>query len=1135
MLKNEYPSFKDFYNDVHGFMPYEWQNELAEEVIVTGVFPDQVEVPTGMGKTSLVDISLWSLGYQLHHGQRRTLGQRIFVAVERQVIVEGISSHVKKLVETLNNPSTVTAKTVADALLSLSIDGIAVKEESFHGTKKSSGEWLNATGVTIVSTTVTQITLRLLGQVPDSSPRVGTVHAGLIAKDGIILIDEPHLVSPQVTTIRQILNSEKGLSQLCIMGATIPNSDHDMFKNVFKFDQTKENNQAKKRTRFKKDLTVKSLGKKSSIKEEAKKIVKEYIKNDQNIRIAIIVNTVKEARELSKTISKTVKSKNYDVITITSEIRGAERPSPDELKEDRQIIVATQTVEAGVDFSSDVLITEIAPIPSIWQRIGRLNRDGLSSIAKGYILIPTEQKMLGTKASRSIYGSDAIYNAAKGLLSFEGNIDACVSEQKNIERKISEYLECEASDLWPPQDTPAQFNKDVIEKIFSLSSSPRVDLDAFLEGIKQTQTSKKVRICWREPVLKDTLEGLKKSVQVLPPLNAETIDAKLDDIRKWLKENENDFIVLGDNEDYKHSINPGDTVVVNASLGGLNHIGFDTSEDGASTVRDLSHVICLNEDAGYNNKFFCLTTQSLTFMGCEFINIHDYYERIEKRNESVIDILNELIETISQATGYGVEIKSIHGVLCARRKPHSSSKETSPLRLDVHLSQVAGTIKDYCSLLKIDETTSSSLLNAGLFHDLGKSNVEFQKMLGNSDFSSPLAKSVLRKFTQTSDLKKGFLHEISGARYASEVKHDKLASWLIYNHHGRFRGVDKNNPETVLLYELHHKLQREHGTYGLLYLEAIVRCADWVSSAYPDYEYEVHEDVRKSLESHFDVSSIYQRSVESSIELRGLLGSHIPSWYAVLGLLYGYKQLYGKECYVKWDRYVPHISISETELRAVLEYIDGKLDLDADYFEALVSGFSNRWENTRQYDTVNIKSHNVHLFYDELNGNVYQNFMASWLQSLAREKKDTDVGKWRFVTPFLPGNSGTFKNEDIPIDVESMVKAITDPFFGWVNDKKSVYNLNLAGSSETVNYYIYKLALFGGGFDTPLVTEGIGSTSKGDRMLPFPNWWVSLEELTLLAYGCCYWDGKCPMEYVFGRSNGEKAKKIGPGAFSFGN
>jgi CRISPR-associated endonuclease/helicase Cas3 len=46
-----------------------------------------------------------------------------------------------------------------------------------------------------------------------------------------------------------------------------------------------------------------------------------------------------------------------------------------------RIVVATQVVEAGLDISAATLLTEAAPWPSIVQRTGRCNRDGLASDA----------------------------------------------------------------------------------------------------------------------------------------------------------------------------------------------------------------------------------------------------------------------------------------------------------------------------------------------------------------------------------------------------------------------------------------------------------------------------------------------------------------------------------------------------------------------------------------------------------------------------------------------------------------------------------------------------------------------------------------------------------------------------------
>ena len=76
---------------------------------------------------------------------------------------------------------------------------------------------------------------------------------------------------------------------------------------------------------------------------------------------------------------------------------------PDDRKEQTQraqkppgtagsIVVATQVLEAGVDLTSDTLITEVAPWSSIVQRAGRCNRDGLAGHAQLFWTIPPGAK-----------------------------------------------------------------------------------------------------------------------------------------------------------------------------------------------------------------------------------------------------------------------------------------------------------------------------------------------------------------------------------------------------------------------------------------------------------------------------------------------------------------------------------------------------------------------------------------------------------------------------------------------------------------------------------------------------------------------------------------------------------------------
>ena len=106
----------------------------------------------------------------------------------------------------------------------------------------------------------------------------------------------------------------------------------------------------------------------------------------------VVCNTVLVAQEVYKAIRKTYTGAS-DVILLTSRFRARERGGNQgrllafETARKRTvtdgtalipglICVSTQVIEAGVDVSARRLWSEIAPWPSMVQRLGRLNRDG---------------------------------------------------------------------------------------------------------------------------------------------------------------------------------------------------------------------------------------------------------------------------------------------------------------------------------------------------------------------------------------------------------------------------------------------------------------------------------------------------------------------------------------------------------------------------------------------------------------------------------------------------------------------------------------------------------------------------------------------------------------------------------------
>jgi len=91
-----------------------------------------------------------------------------------------------------------------------------------------------------------------------------------------------------------------------------------------------------------------------------------------------IFNTVDRAIEVYRRVSRSSGAKS---VLLHSRFRPPDRAArlTEALKpppREGTIVIATQVVEAGVDISAKTLLTELAPWPSLVQRLGRLNRYG---------------------------------------------------------------------------------------------------------------------------------------------------------------------------------------------------------------------------------------------------------------------------------------------------------------------------------------------------------------------------------------------------------------------------------------------------------------------------------------------------------------------------------------------------------------------------------------------------------------------------------------------------------------------------------------------------------------------------------------------------------------------------------------
>ncbi|MEI7938218.1 MAG: CRISPR-associated endonuclease Cas3'', partial [Verrucomicrobiota bacterium] len=100
-------------------------------------------------------------------------------------------------------------------------------------------------------------------------------------------------------------------------------------------------------------------------------------KHVQGTLTLVVVNTVARAREIFAALRKLDIGQDR-LALVHSRFRAADRADQQAklLAEGDRIVVATQAVEAGVDVSARLLVTELAPWSSLVQRFGRCNRRG---------------------------------------------------------------------------------------------------------------------------------------------------------------------------------------------------------------------------------------------------------------------------------------------------------------------------------------------------------------------------------------------------------------------------------------------------------------------------------------------------------------------------------------------------------------------------------------------------------------------------------------------------------------------------------------------------------------------------------------------------------------------------------------
>ena len=324
--------FAPFYEQVNGDPPFPWQADLVREVLSDRAWPQLIDVPTGMGKTALLDIAVFvAAATSSEVGAHRLGRRRIFFVVDRRIVVDEAYDRAVRLSESLDgalgqDQDTAVRRVAlglralapaADRGLTLAPEGSdAVKAgprtvlpvTRMRGGVTWDASWLDRPDLPgVVVGTVDQVGSRLLFRGYGVSDRRKPVDAALVGTDSLILVDEAHLAEVMVSTITEAHRRDGerlGLPRAAVvrMTATATAGAGHLRRYSLDVEAHRGNEIAWQRLKAPKQLSVVSSDVKLVVQTMADQAI--GLLTPEHDTVLVVCNTVNRARQVHAALAK---------------------------------------------------------------------------------------------------------------------------------------------------------------------------------------------------------------------------------------------------------------------------------------------------------------------------------------------------------------------------------------------------------------------------------------------------------------------------------------------------------------------------------------------------------------------------------------------------------------------------------------------------------------------------------------------------------------------------------------------------------------------------------------------------------------------------------------------------------------
>ncbi|MFC7910333.1 type I-G CRISPR-associated helicase/endonuclease Cas3g [Streptomyces nigra] len=399
--------FPAFVREAFGYLPFPWQEAYLRAVAAGADWPD-LDVPTALGKTSLIDLWVFLLAWQAAQGSNRTIPLRLFFAVDRRLVVDQAHEHAERLADVLRQAEAGSiCGRVAAALSQLGGGDEPLSVVRMRGGVDWASRWLRSPAQpAVVVSTVDQYGSRLLFRGYHTTPRMRPIDAALTGFDALLALDEAHLSQALLTTARDCAAYQATAVdpyfavralKVVSLSATADDSGRPRL-GVGPADRAHpvagRRLHANRRVTLL-DVSAWAKSPTEAFAHAATTAVDALLPRIERPVVAVVANTIAGARAAFQALSA---RDDLDVLLLTGRCRDGERtnlvegPLAELLKgvaPDRPrplIVVATQTIEVGLDVSVAGMCSEAAAWDAVLQRLGRLDRTGDLALAPAVLV-----------------------------------------------------------------------------------------------------------------------------------------------------------------------------------------------------------------------------------------------------------------------------------------------------------------------------------------------------------------------------------------------------------------------------------------------------------------------------------------------------------------------------------------------------------------------------------------------------------------------------------------------------------------------------------------------------------------------------------------------------------------------------